>query len=156
MILGGEGRAGTGADARNERRAIWIHRTRPRLWRLQAEHVSRLGAELARSPSPLESSLEAAIAYRTQAGHHASEHSSSAVKNEFKGEHLCPAAGRSSGSWPGYVIDHVDPLECGGADASWNMQWQTAPDDKAKDQTERNCDPRSLFPRLSSQRLRRI
>jgi 5-methylcytosine-specific restriction endonuclease McrA len=26
---------------------------------------------------------------------------------------------------PGYVADHVIPLKRGGADASWNMQWQT-------------------------------
>ena len=26
---------------------------------------------------------------------------------------------------PGYVVDHVVPLECGGADAPSNMQWQT-------------------------------
>jgi len=27
---------------------------------------------------------------------------------------------------PGYVIDHVIPLACGGEDAPSNMQWQTA------------------------------
>jgi hypothetical protein len=37
------------------------------------------------------------------------------------------------------VIDHVNPLECGGADAPFNMQWQTIADGKAKDKTERNC-----------------
>jgi hypothetical protein len=25
----------------------------------------------------------------------------------------------------GYVVDHIVPLECGGADAPSNMQWQT-------------------------------
>ena|SRR5437588_6522307 len=38
---------------------------------------------------------------------------------------------------PGYVIDHVVPLACGGADASSNMQWQTVAEAKAKDRTER-------------------
>lgn len=38
---------------------------------------------------------------------------------------------------PGYVIDHIVPLACGGADAPSNMQWQTAADGKAKDKTER-------------------
>jgi hypothetical protein len=33
---------------------------------------------------------------------------------------------------PGYVIDYVNPLECGGADARFNMQWQTIADGKAK------------------------
>ena len=40
---------------------------------------------------------------------------------------------------PGYVIDHVKPLECGGADAPSNMQWQTIAAAKAKDRTERAC-----------------
>ncbi|HET7815072.1 MAG TPA: HNH endonuclease signature motif containing protein [Candidatus Baltobacteraceae bacterium] len=38
---------------------------------------------------------------------------------------------------PGYVIDHVIPLACGGADAPANMQWQTKADAKAKDKWER-------------------
>src|SRR5579864_1674331 len=49
---------------------------------------------------------------------------SEAAKDAFKHQHPCPANGRSSGSCPGYVIDHVRPLECGGADAPSNMQWQ--------------------------------
>jgi hypothetical protein len=39
----------------------------------------------------------------------------------------------------GYVVDHVVPLECGGADAPSNMQWQTVAEAKIKDRTERNC-----------------
>jgi hypothetical protein len=38
---------------------------------------------------------------------------------------------------PGYVIDHIVPLACGGADAPSNMQWQTIAEAKAKDRTER-------------------
>ena len=38
-----------------------------------------------------------------------------------------------------YVVDHVVPLECGGADAPSNMQWQTVAEAKIKDRTERNC-----------------
>jgi hypothetical protein len=38
---------------------------------------------------------------------------------------------------PGYVIDHIKPLACGGADAPSNMQWQTIAEGKAKDKTER-------------------
>ena len=37
---------------------------------------------------------------------------------------------------PGYVVDHVIPLERGGADEPWNMQWQTIAAGKAKDATE--------------------
>jgi hypothetical protein len=64
---------------------------------------------------------------------------STAAKNAFKREHPCPANGHTSGSCPGYVIDHVRPLECGGADAPSNMQWQTVAEGKAKDKTERYC-----------------
>lgn len=64
---------------------------------------------------------------------------STAAKNAFKRQQPCPSTGRSSGACPGYVIDHVRPLECGGADAPSNMQWQTIAAGKAKDRTERNC-----------------
>jgi len=38
---------------------------------------------------------------------------------------------------PGWVIDHIVPLACGGADIPSNMQWQTEVAAKAKDKTER-------------------
>jgi hypothetical protein len=37
---------------------------------------------------------------------------------------------------PGYVIDHIVPLACGGVDAPSNMQWQSLAEAKTKDQTE--------------------
>ena len=37
----------------------------------------------------------------------------------------------------GFVVDHIVPLACGGADAPSNMQWQTAADAKLKDKSER-------------------
>jgi hypothetical protein len=40
---------------------------------------------------------------------------------------------------PGYVVDHIKALECGGADVPSNMQWQTIAEAKAKDRTERGC-----------------
>jgi hypothetical protein len=38
---------------------------------------------------------------------------------------------------PGYVVDHIKPLACGGADVPSNMQWQTIEQAKAKDKIER-------------------
>jgi hypothetical protein len=38
---------------------------------------------------------------------------------------------------PGYMVDHIKPLACGGADAPFNMQWQTVAQAKAKDKVER-------------------
>ncbi len=40
---------------------------------------------------------------------------------------------------PGYVVDHIVPLKCGGADDTSNMQWQTIAEAKAKDKTESRC-----------------
>lgn len=38
---------------------------------------------------------------------------------------------------PGYVVDHIRPLACGGADTPANMQWQTVAEAKVKDKWER-------------------
>jgi len=38
---------------------------------------------------------------------------------------------------PGYVVDHIIPLACGGPDTPENMQWQTLEEGKAKDKVER-------------------
>jgi hypothetical protein len=38
---------------------------------------------------------------------------------------------------PGYVVDHIKPLACGGVDMPSNMQWQTVEAAKAKDRIER-------------------
>jgi hypothetical protein len=56
---------------------------------------------------------------------------SEAAKHQFEVQ-----TGYSHGR-PGYVIDHIKPLACGGADAPSNMQWQTIEAAKLKDKTER-------------------
>lgn len=62
------------------------------------------------------------------------------AKKAFKIQHPCPSTGRVKGSCPNYIIDHIKPLACGGADNPSNMQWQTKEDAKAKDGWERkNC-----------------
>jgi hypothetical protein len=62
---------------------------------------------------------------------------SQSAKVEFKREHPCPATGATKGPCKGYVIDHVNPLACGGPDRPENMQWQTDAEGKAKDKWER-------------------
>lgn len=59
---------------------------------------------------------------------------------EFKRQQPCPATGKTRGTCPGYIVDHIEPLCAGGADAPANMQWQTVEDAKAKDKHEhRQC-----------------
>ena len=38
---------------------------------------------------------------------------------------------------PGFVVDHIVPLACGGLDKPINMEWQTIKEGKEKDQWER-------------------
>jgi hypothetical protein len=66
-------------------------------------------------------------------------HRSASAKSRFRATHPCPATGSRSGRCTGYVIDHVCPLACCGADAPSNMQWQTRAEAKAKDAWERDC-----------------
>jgi hypothetical protein len=58
------------------------------------------------------------------------------AKHEFRKSHPCPSTGKTSGKCPGYVIDHVQALKRGGADAPSNMQWQSKAAAKAKDKAE--------------------
>ena len=75
----------------------------------------------------------------------AKPHRSHAAKIEFQESHPCPANGRTAGKCRGYVIDHIRPLACGGADAPHNMQWQTKAEARAKDRHERRRCRRWAF-----------
>lgn len=69
------------------------------------------------------------------------------VPAAFKRIHACPATGLTTGACPRWALDHVIPLDMGGCDAVWNMQW--LPDwlkscaGSCKDRWERkvNCRP---------------
>ena len=56
---------------------------------------------------------------------------SSAAKQKFKNQ-----TGYSNGR-PGYQIDHIIPLACGGPDTPDNMQWLSIEAKRTKDRTER-------------------
>jgi hypothetical protein len=56
--------------------------------------------------------------------------------NAFKKQYPCPGTGKTYGSCPDYVVDHVISLKHGGADSPSNMQWQTAAAAKEKDKWE--------------------
>ena len=44
----------------------------------------------------------------------------------------CPATGKARGACPGWQVDHIKPLKCGGADLPHNMQWLTVEQHKIK------------------------
>lgn len=59
------------------------------------------------------------------------------MRHWFQYAHPCPANGQKTGPCPGFVVDHIKPLACGGADHPDNMQWQSVEDGRAKDKWER-------------------
>ena len=78
--------------------------------------------------------------YRSVRGTHPAArriHRSRGARDAFERSHPCPATGRTSGPCRGHVVDHIQPLACGGADAPGNMQWQTKAEGKSKDKWER-------------------
>jgi hypothetical protein len=62
---------------------------------------------------------------------------SAEARRAFLQTHVCPSTGRAASKCPGYVIDHIIPLACGGADDPSNMQFQTVAEGKVKDRWER-------------------
>lgn len=66
----------------------------------------------------------------------AAQHRSAAAIAHFKKAHPCPSTQATRGPCPGWVIDHVKALACGGADDPANMAWQTVAEAKAKDRWE--------------------
>ena len=69
---------------------------------------------------------------------------SSAAKYQFM-----KATGYPNGR-PGYVVDHIIPLACGGADSPENMQWQTTEEAKTKDKWERKGCNNNGMPEKSN------
>lgn len=57
---------------------------------------------------------------------------SSSTRAAFVKANPCPTTGASRGACPGWQVDHIVPLKCGGADHADNMQWLTVEAHKAK------------------------
>jgi hypothetical protein len=76
----------------------------------------------------LSKSLLIALIASLSLGANAEQHRSNKAKATFKSTHPCSASGRTKGSCPNYIIDHIDLLACGGLDDASNMQWQSKED----------------------------
>ena len=59
------------------------------------------------------------------------------ARADFVRSQHCPSTGKARGACPGWVVDHVTALACGGRDHPSNMQWQTVADAREKDRWER-------------------
>jgi hypothetical protein len=71
------------------------------------------------------------------AAHAAERQRPSHAEIHFRLANPCPSTSETSGACPGYVIDRVIPVVCGGAEDPDNMQWQTLAEAKEKDRWER-------------------
>jgi len=75
---------------------------------------------------------------------------STSARRAFQAQQPCPSTAGTTGPCPGYVVDHVEPLACGGIDAPENMQWQSVAEAKAKDKWERNdCELPATIPHVA-------
>lgn len=84
--------------------------------------------------------LSAGDALAEDAPHCGYRYRSGPARAEFQRLHPCPSTGQRRGRCPGYVVDHIVALACGGADRPENMQWQTVDEGRAKDRVELLCN----------------
>lgn len=58
---------------------------------------------------------------------------------EFRKANPCPSTGKTTGACPGWRIDHMVSLRCGGPDTPENLWWLTVEEHKAKLKPEAQC-----------------
>jgi hypothetical protein len=46
------------------------------------------------------------------------------ARDEFRQDHPCPSTGWTTGTCPGYAVDHIKSLQEGGVDSLANLQWR--------------------------------
>ena len=70
---------------------------------------------------------------------------SAKVRREFIRRHPCPAFNVQRSTFPrskvcpGFEVDHVIPLHCGGRDVPENLQWLTVAEHRAKTKRDAAC-----------------
>ncbi len=132
---GGRG-GGHSGGGRSSSHVTGSHATRSAGIRAPRSSTTHIPHSSSRAASTAITAPRANTAVGAQRDKHGRIARSTKAKDEFKKTHPCPSTGKSSGSCPGYVIDHVQPLKRGGADRPSNMQWQTKEAAKEKDRAE--------------------
>ena len=70
------------------------------------------------------------------------------VRAEYQRAVPCPSTGKPTGRCPGYELDHITPLKCGGRDHVANLQWLTTKQHREKTAREAKmrCKPSPALP----------
>lgn len=63
----------------------------------------------------------------------------SAAPAAFRKVVACPSTHQFTGPCPGWIMDHLHSLRCGGLDVPENLWWQTVAEAKLKDTQEDEC-----------------
>ena len=58
------------------------------------------------------------------------------LRAEFMRLNPCPSTGATSGPCPGWQVDHIEALVCGGRDELATLQWLPVADHRAKTRVE--------------------
>lgn len=69
---------------------------------------------------------------------------SPALRAEFMRANPCPSTGATRGPCPGWQVDHIEALVCGGRDELRNLQWLQVSEHREKTRVEvKLCRTRS-------------
>jgi hypothetical protein len=58
------------------------------------------------------------------------------LRAEFQRLNPCPSTGATSGTCPGWQVDHLEALICGGQDQLGNLQWLPVAEHREKTRVE--------------------
>ena len=61
---------------------------------------------------------------------------SAALRAEFMRWNPCPSTGETRGPCPGWQVDHIEALVCGGRDELGNLQWLQVQQHREKTRVE--------------------